>query len=423
MTASQTQTRPHDLYRRTQLGCVIGIFVQAIVTNLTAILFLPMMRLYGLEYQHLGILVAVNFLVQVGADIFSSQVVDRLGFRRLVLPANAMAGAGLVLFALTPWLMPRAIFSGLLLATVIFSFAAGLLETLLSPIVDAIPNDDAAGAMSGMHSFYAWGQAATIVVTTLLLFLLGEKAWTWIVLGWAMIPLSNVIVFARSVFPEVPHESERRPMRELLRESFYLLALLAIATGAGAELVMNQWASTFMEKALSLPKVSGDLLGMTGFALMLGLGRAWHARFGKSIDLSLLLIGGSAVATACYLAVAFSPWRWLTVVACVGCGIAVALLWPGTLVLSSRRFPRAGAWTFAILAAAGDVGASAAPWLTGRIVQANLDSPLAAWMARITDGTPEQGALRLGILVGVIFPLAALTSHLVLRKLAKAEGI
>lgn len=405
-------------YRRTTFSCFVGIFVQAIVTNLTAILFIPLMGLYGFRYGQLGILVGVNFVAQVSADVLFSGAIDRVGYRRIILPASLAACLGLVLFALAPWLLPGHEFTGMLIATVIYSFAAGLHEILLSPIIAAIPGNDKGPAMSLMHSFYAWGQVVTIVVTTLLLFALPYQAWPFIVLLWALVPLLDFFMFAGAPFPDVIAAHERINMKDLLFKPFYLLALLAIFAGAGAEIVMNQWASTFAEKALSLPKVTGDLLGMCLFAVMIGVGRMLYGAYGSRINMYSVLIGGSVLATMLYLGVSLAPVNSVSLIACALCGFAVALLWPGTLVICSDRYPLAGAWMFAILAAAGDIGAAFAPWLTGRVVEGALRSEIAVRFATLYGITQEQAAIRLGLLVAVIFPLIAVGAHIVLKKMS-----
>jgi fucose permease len=409
-------------YRRTTFSCFVGIFVQAIITNLTAILFIPMMDLYGFSYVHLGILVGINFTSQVSADLFLSAIVDKVGYRRLVLPACVLAFVGLLFFGLSPALFPGHVYAGIVVATVVFAFASGLLEVLLSPIVAAIPGSDKGPAMSLMHSFYAWGQVATIILTSLSIFLFGGAAWPYIAMMWAAVPLAAFLLFVGAPFPEIIADEHRLNLKDLIFKPFYLLALLAIFAGGASEIVMNQWSSTFMERGLSLPKLTGDLLGMCGFAAMLGLGRLLHGAFGARFDIHRLLVRGSLLAAACYVVVALSPWSALSVAACVLCGFAVSLLWPGTLVVSSDRFPLAGAWMFAILAVAGDVGAAVGPWLTGQVIDANMASPVVRLLSDTLGVSMEQGAIRFGLLIAVVFPLVASVVHRQLGKSTTAQS-
>jgi MFS family permease len=402
-------------YRLTTLSCFVGIFVQAVSSNLTAILFIPLMTLYGLSYIHLGLLVGINFTTQVAVDIIASRLIDRYGFRRFVLPADLMAIVGLVLFALSPVLFDNVLI-GLILSTIIFSASCGLLEVLLSPIVNAIPHDEKGPAMALMHSFYAWGQVATIIATTLFLFAFGIRSWQIVVMLWAIIPLVNFFMFLAAPFPGVVPEEHRLTMRDLIFKPFYLLALLAILGGAATELVMNQWASTFTEKVLELPKITGDLLGMCGFAALLGLGRVIYGRFGSRMNMNNVLIASAAAAIVCYGVVALSPVLSISLVACAVCGLAASLLWPGTLVITAEKYPLAGAWLFAILAAAGDIGAAVGPFTTGAVTDLVRSLPSIMNWASTAGLNTDQFAIRAAILLAGVFPALTLYCHWALRK-------
>lgn len=394
----------------------MGIFVQAIVCNITAILFIPMMDLYGFSYVQLGILVAVNFTAQVAVDIIFSGVIDKVGYRKVALPAIFCGFIGLVLFAASPFIFED-VFIGLAISTVIFAAASGLLEIMVSPITNALPSENKGASMSLMHSFYAWGQVATIVITTGFVFIFGGKYWQIIVLVWSLVPLVNFFMFANSPFPKTVPGGGGHTAKKMMFHPFYLIALFAIFFGAGTELVMAQWSSSFMEKALSLPKVVGDMLGMCGFALMMAFGRTYYGFKGAQLKMSKVLILGSAVSVVCYVAVALSPVNSINIIACAVTGLAASLLWPGTLVLSAARFPMAGAWMFAILAAAGDIGGAFAPWLTGMIVDYTATSPVAVGLSNWLSVSGEQAGMRLGILVGALFPLLAFICHLFLHKM------
>ena len=408
-------------FKRTTIACFFGIFGQAIITNIAAILFVPMMTLYGFDYGQLGVIVAVNFISQVSADILFSGAIDKLGYRKIVLPSCIMAAAGLILFALSPYIFPSNIYLGILISTIIFAFSSGLLEILLSPIVAAIPGNDKGPAMSLMHSFYAWGQAATIIITTIFIFLAGSDKWQIIVFAWAVIPLIAFYLFLFAPFPDAVPEEERQGFKKLIFHPFYIFALFAIFFGAGAEVVMNQWASTFMENGLHLPKLAGDLFGMCGFAVFLGIGRTLYGIFGSKINMSSVTIGGSLLAAVCYIGTALSPNIYMSVIFCVVCGIAVSLLWPGTIVLASDKFPTAGGWLFAILAAAGDIGASVFPWITGEVIDSSIESSFISGFADMLSISAEQASIRFGLLIAALFPIGALISHIILKQMAKSK--
>ncbi|MBE6886566.1 MAG: MFS transporter [Ruminococcaceae bacterium] len=404
-------------FRRTTVACFCGIGIQALISNLTPVLFLPLMQLYDLSYIHLGILVAVNFIAQVCVDIAVSGFVDRVGYRRLVLPGVITAGVGLILFGLSPVIFPD-VFTGILISTILISMAAGLLEVLLSPIINSIPSENNSAAMGLLHSFYAWGQAAVIIITTLFLWIFGSENWQWIVFFWISIPLTTLILFLPAPFPETQPEETRTPIRKLFFHPFFLFTMLAIFAGAASEIVMNQWASTYMEGILHIPKVQGDLLGMCGYAIMMGIGRTLYGLKGRADRLCRVMIGSSALAFICYAVVAISPIAGIGLAFCALCGVATAMLWPGTLLLASERFPAGGAWIFAILASAGDIGAAFAPWLTG-LVADSPDHPFAQFISGLLQIPGEEGAVRAGLLCAAAFPLIAFVSHIIIRNMRK----
>lgn len=410
---------PHKAshYRLATLSCFVGIFTQAIITNLTAILFIPLMGLYGFSYLYLGILVGINFSTQVAADIIFSGLIDRIGFRKITIWTCLAAFGGLVLFGLTPTLFPGNEFTGFVISTIIFAFSCGLLEVVLSPVIDAIPNADKGPAMSLMHSFYAWGQVATIIITTLFLFFAGSANWQFIAFFWSLVPLTAFFMFIKAAMPPNSDSRTRSKVKDMFSHPFFILALAAILFGGATEVCMNQWASTFMDGALGIPKVVGDLLGMCGFAVMLGVGRVLHGAFGARININKILVASSGMAVLCYIIVALSPFNTVNIIACAVSGLFCAILWPGVLVVSSEKFPLAGAWMFAILAAAGDIGAAASPYLTGLVTDISVNWHITGWIMNIYSTSISGAALRLGILVSLIFPLATFISHILIAKL------
>lgn len=397
-------------YKSTVIACYIGNFTQAIVVNLTPILFIPLREEFGLSYTQFGSLVLINFITQVLVDIAFSKAVDKYSFRPFTVVAHVLCVVGFLLFLGTPFLFPNHIFVGFLIATLIFSGSGGLLELLLSPIVDAIPTAEKDKAMAMLHSFYAWGQVVVVVITTLCLFF--SVDWKLIVLGWILVPAVNIFLFSKVPLAKKLSDSQPMKIRHLLRTPIFFLAFFAIAAGGAAEVTMAQWTSSFMQQGLQLPKLVGDMLGMCGFAITLGIGRLIYGIFGSRLNLTRVLICGSFGAVICYTTVALSPWPWLSVCACVLTGICVSLLWPGTLVVASGKLPAAGASLFALLAAGGDIGASVGPWLTGVITDFSIVHFSSPWLS------PEQLGLRIGILCAAAFPLCAMIFHILLKRKA-----
>lgn len=381
-------------------ACYLGNFVQAIIINVAPILFLPLAALYGLSFEQLGRLILVNFVTQVAADLLCSRYVDHWDTRRLVTGAHLLAVFGLLLFAAAP-LLPLDLYTGLMAGTLFSALGGGVLELLLSPIVHAIPTGEKAGAMSLLHSFYSWGQLLVVLGTSLLVWLLGKENWPFILLFWSVFPLLGALLFARVPLAPISHGEDGMGPGKLLRERAFAVCLLAMLAGGAAETILAQWASSFMETALGVEKLTGDLLGVCFFAFAMGMGRMLYGRYATRIDVLRAMTFGCLAAALCYLLLAVSPWPFLSLLCCGICGFSVSLLWPGTLVVSASRFPLAGASMFALLASAGDGGGSLGPWLVGLLA----DSAAPA-LSRLLPGlSPAEAGLRLGMLAAALFPL------------------
>lgn len=408
-------------YKSTMVACFFGIFLQAVISNLVAVLFIPLRELYGLDFAQLGIIITVNFISQVAADIIFSGLIDKIGYRPLAVGAGSLALLGLVLLAMVPTLFGTQIFVGLLIATFFFAFSGGLLEVLLSPIVDSFEENrnSNGGAMAFMHSFYAWGQVIVVVLTTLFIFLCGSSRWQMIVGFWAMLPLIPMIMFLIVPLNKTLKKEERVKTKHVAFSKYFIVCMLAIMFGAGSELVMNQWSSAFVEKGLAVPKIVGDMLGMAMFAVMMGIGRLFYGIKGKKLNLGKCLIFGSTLTFGCYILTALSPIPALAIVTCALTGLGASLLWPGVISSASLRFPQAGAWMFAILAMAGDIGGALFPAVTGIVSDGAASSQYIANLAVSLGLTTEQLALRIGLLVGAICPALALVCHIILYKTNK----
>ncbi len=391
------------MYRATIRACYIGNLVGALVTNLSPLLFVTLMASFDLSFEQVGRLVLINFFTQIVADLSFSKPVDRWGVRPFIVSGHLLVFIGFFFFALAPRMFPQNPYVGLMVATVVFSCGGGLLELLLSAIVQAIPSDAKAAAMSLLHSFYAWGFIGVVVGTTILLAVVGTANWPWIFMIWSIIPLLNFFYFMRvPLAPQVP-DHHRTSTRVLLTSPYFLLAVLGIAFGGAAEVSMSQWTSAFAETTLGLAKQTGDLLGLCLFAALLGVGRLLYGAYGKRIDVWHVMFWGSTGAAVCYLIAALSPIPIVSLIACAGCGLGVSLLWPGSVSNTAHRFPLAGASMFAILAAGGDTGAAIGPWLLGLIAD------------QVPQGYPLS-PLRTGMLVGTAFPIIMMVILLFIRK-------
>ena len=401
----------------TQHACYLAYITQAIIVNLAPVLFITLQNAYTISFEQLGRLVLINFVTQIIVDLSSHPLILRYGYRKMLVFAHIAAVVGLSLFAVSPMLLTAAPYVGLVIATIIYSIGGGLIEVMISPIIDALPSDAKDAAMSLLHSFYCWGQLAVVLISTLLLHFASPAAWPIIVLCWALIPLFNAFNFAKTpmIMPEVEQEKEQGHNNWLKSPVFFMAVITMIASGA-SEQVMAQWSSSFAEKALGLPKLWGDLAGPCAFALVMALGRMLYGIFGAKIPLRPTLIGCGSLGLLCYLVCVFNGNPILSLVACAFCGLAVSLMWPGTLSSTAGRFPGAGTLFFALMAVGGDIGCSLGPWLSGLTTDLVIAHTSPETLASL-GLTAQQLGLRSGMLAGVFFTLLLIAGLLISKRM------
>ncbi len=398
MTPSQTKPLSYD---HTIKACFVGYIVQAIVNNFVPLLFLTFQSSYGIPLSSITLLITFNFTVQLVVDLLSPKFIDQVGYRAAIVVAHVMAAAGLICLAVLPDLLPTP-FAGLVISVLIYAVGGGLLEVLVSPIVEACPTDNKESAMSLLHSFYCWGHVGVVLLSTIFFTAFGTERWKIMALLWAIVPIANCVAFTRVPIYSLLEEGEKGlSMKELLgRRSFWLAMVLMICAGA-SEQAVSQWTSTFAESGLQVSKTLGDLCGPMFFAILMGTSRALYGKYGANIDLIRAMKLSAGLCVVSYLVISLSPWPMLSLLGCGVCGFSVGILWPGTFSMTSRLLPKGGTLLFALMALGGDIGCSAGPTFVGML------SSLAG------------GDLHAGILAAVCFPVLMLLGSCALRRAAK----
>jgi fucose permease len=398
-------------FDHTRRACYVGYITQAIVNNLAPLLFIIFQTRYAVSYERLGRLVLLNFATQLLTDLVAVTLADRTGYRLPLVLAHVCCMVGLVLLAVLPSILASP-YLGLSLAIVVDAIGGGLLEVMVSPVVDALPSppEGKARAMSLLHSFYCWGQVMVVLGTTLLLEQMGQTAWQILPLVWAVVPLANLAVFLRVPLPPPVPDTHRMALGSLCMAPAFAAALVLMGGAGAAELTMSQWASLVAEQGLGLPKLWGNLAGPCLFAVLMGIGRCVYGLWGAQILLVPALVGCGILATGCYLTAALVTDPVLSLMGCALCGLAVSLLWPGTFSLAAARFPFGGAAMFGLLAVGGDAGAAIGPWLAGVVAEATTGT-----QGTLSALLPDAGSagLRSGLLIGTIFPLGIVATAVV----------
>ena len=382
-------------------ACYTAMFVQAMVVNLTPLLFVTLAGQFGLSFEQVGRLVLVNFATQMITDAIAAGVVDRVSAKTLATLANAFAAIGLWVFALAPFRVADP-YLGLMAGTIVFSIGCGLLEVIISPIVERTPSERKAAGMALLHAFYPIGKVVVTVVTGLAFLAVGVERWPLLMLAWSVVPALNTLAFVGLTLPPMFEVGTRTRVRDLLRSRVAWWSLVAILLAGATEVSLAQWASAFVERGLGTDKLTADLLGLGAFGVGMVVGRLWFGFRGEEADLVPLLRRGAFAAAGAALVMAFAPSAWVSLAATAFAGLAVSMLWPGVVSLTAARFPLAGASLFALLAVGGDAGAGVMPWLVG--VAADQVRAAPAWL--VGDASPEQIGLRVGVALAALPALA-----------------
>lgn len=401
-------------YARLKAACYTSNISMSIVGNLSPLLFLTFRTLYGISYSLLGLLVLINFFTQLLVDLVFSFFSHKFNISLTVKVMPLLAVLGLGVFGLAPNLFPTNVYVGLVIGTIIFSAASGLAEVLISPVIAEIPADDPDREMSKLHSIYAWGVVGVVIFVTVFLLIFKAQSWQYLSFVLALVPLCSAILFAGAEIPKMKTPEKVSGAVLFLKNKTVWLCMFGIFLGGAAECTMAQWASGYLEAAFGIKKALGDIFGVAMFAAALGLGRTLFSKIGKHASRALLL--GAIGATLCYLTAALSPFAFVGLIGCALTGFCVSMLWPGSLIIASDYFPNGGVLIFALMAAGGDLGASFGPQLVGVITDFAIANPAILSFGHSLGLTGEQIGMKIGILIGALFPILGIPVYAHFRK-------
>ena len=373
-------------YKKTKTACYMGFVTQAILANFAPLLYLRFHSQYGISLGNIALISTCFFFTQLLVDLFCAKFVDRIGYRTSIVTSSICSAVGLIGLAFLPDIMPDP-FVGIIISVIIYALGSGLIEVLCSPIIEACPFENKEATMSLLHSFYCWGSVGTILFATLFFALFGIESWKILALILAIVPAVNIYNFATCPIENLVDEGEGMSIPSLFKTPLFWVALVLMVCSGASELSMSQWASAYAESALGLTKTMGDLLGPCMFAVAMGISRVMYGKYGEKVDLSKFMLGSGALCVFCYVLASLIENPIVGLIGCILCGFSVGIMWPGTLSISSKKFPSGGTAMFALLAMAGDLGGSIGPGIVGRVTQNAGDN------------------IRAGLRLGLIFPL------------------
>lgn len=384
-------------YKKTLRACYLGFITQAISANFAPLLFLTFHTGYGIPLGQIALISTVFFFTQLVVDLFCAKFVDKIGYRKSVVASEVLSALGLICLAVLPELLPNA-YAGILISVIIYAIGSGLIEVLVSPIVEACPFDNKENVMSLLHSFYCWGCVGVILVSTLFFTFAGIQHWRILACMWAIVPLYNIYNFATCPIERLTEEGEGYSMGQLFKIPMFWISVILMVCAGASELSMAQWASAYVESALGFSKKVGDIIGPCLFAVSMGVCRVFYGKYGQKVNLMKFMIGSGLLCLCCYLLAALSRLPVMGLIGCIVCGFSVGIMWPGTISISSKKIPLGGTAMFALLALAGDLGGSVGPAIVGFVTQSAQDN------------------LKAGILAGCIFPIVLVISVVLLNK-------
>ena len=397
------RTRIRENYNHTLYACFTGYIIQAIVNNFAPLLFLTFQREFGISLEKIALLITFNFGVQLIVDFFAAGFVDQIGYRVCIVMAQVFSCVGLVSLAVLPGIFPDP-FAGLLVSVMIYAIGGGLLEVLVSPIVEACPTKRKEAAMGLLHSFYCWGHAAVILLSTLFFAVFGIKNWRVLACLWAIVPLLNTFYFTQVPIASLTEEGEGMSIKELVcNQMFWFMIVLMVCAGA-CEQGISQWASAFAEAGLNVSKTAGDLAGPCAFAVLMGIARIVYAKCSEKVSIYRYMLCCGILCLISYLMASLSPSPLLSLLGCALCGLSVGVMWPGSFSLSAKNIPAGGTAMFAFLALAGDLGCSGGPAVVGFV------------------SGQAGGNMKTGILSGILFPIVLIIMLLYLMRKEHREN-
>ena len=384
-------------YQKTMIACYLGFITQAITANFAPLLFLTFHRTYQISLGRIAFISTAFFFTQLLIDLFCAKYVDKIGYRKSVVASEIFSAAGLIGLAFLPSLLPDP-YVGIMISVIIYAMGSGLIEVLVSPIVEACPFDNKDSVMSLLHSFYCWGSVGVILLSTIFFAIFGIENWRILSCVWALIPLFNTFNFISCPIESLTGEGEGFSIRQLFHIPIFWIALILMVCAGASEISMAQWASAYVESALGISKNIGDIIGPCLFAIMMGISRFFYGKYGEKLDLMKFMIASGILCLICYLLAALAPLPFLNLIGCGLCGFSVGIMWPGTISIASQKIPLGGTAMFAFLAMAGDLGGSVGPGIVGLVTQAANDN------------------LKIGVLAGCVFPAVLVLSVLLLKR-------
>ncbi len=393
-------------YQGTKIACYTGYIVQGIINNIAPLLFVIFSDKFDITLERLSLLITVNFVTQLAVDALSIKFADMIGYKTLAVVSQGIAFIGLTCLGILPNIMDNA-YAGIVISIILSAIGSGITEVVISPIVESIPGEKKTAEMSLLHSFYCWGQVFVVLLTTLMIRFLGNDQWFIAPILWGIIPLVNTVNFISVPIEPNLTKEEKTPFFNMLFSKQFIFCIIIMICSGASEIGMSQWSSYFAEAGLKVSKFTGDLLGPCLFAVLMGTGRMIYGFIGEKINLKTALCCSAALCAACYIGTSFISNPVISLLTCALTGISVSIMWPATLSLAAKLFPKGGGSMYSVLALSGDTGCTLGPWF------------ISFMTLSVSSGNTSGEALKTGLGFGALFPVIMLFAVVMLKTIDK----
>lgn len=405
-------------YTRTLYASYNGYITQAIINIFPPLIFIVFQKDFNISLTQIGLLSSFNFAMQMIIDFLAIKFIDKIGYRIPIILAHIFSALGLILLGILPFFINPYI--AILICFFINAIGGGLIEVLISTIVEALPENQKTKAMNILHSFYCWGSMSVVIFSTIYFNLFGIENWKYLSIIWAIVPLVNIFLFANvPINVLVTHEENKNAdntvsIRKLLSVKIVLVFVLLMICAGSSEQTIAQWVSLFAELGLNVNKSFGDIFGTSMFAFCMGIVRLIYGFKSEKIDIKKALIVSSIFCFIGYIIIAFSPYALISLIGSALVGLSVAIMWPSVFSLASKTYSKGGTAMFALLALAGDIGCAIGPGIVGLV--SNNKKIINIFNNIISNNDIMQIGLKAGIFFAVIFPIIMFITLIFFRR-------
>lgn len=335
----------------------MGMLVFGIVLTALGSVLHSVIQRYGMARADAGFLFTVMSAGILAGSLVFGPVVDRHGYRGLLMASVALVAVGLQGIAFAPSV-------GLLTASaLLIGLGGGGVNGGTNALVADISAGGRSAGLSLLGVFFGIGAFGVPLVLGLLLEAIGYGAVIAAIGGLVAIPL---VFYAAIRFP-APKQPQGVPLRRMLRmagDPALLLLGVILFFESGMEITVGGWTATYFHEELAIPPdralyfLSLYWLGMTGARLVLG----WLLHRAAP---SVVLLGsmGVALVGALVLVGSSAPLSAGAGVLLTGAGFAA--VFPVILGYVGDRYAELSGTAFSFVLVMALVGGSTLPYVTG----------------------------------------------------------